>query len=239
MLLEELTMLEFVEGLKKTRTVVIPYGSVEEHGFHLPLSTDTVHIYETARAASSKRPLFVAPPIHYGLCRSTSGHPGTITIKAGTLRRLTIDIVTSLYSQGLRNFILISGHAGGTHLAAITDAGEELLSALPEANIAVLSILDLVGRAARGLVETAGDSHAGEVETSVMLYLRPEWVKGTSPEEYPAFPNLILVRNKRKFWPNGVWGNPARANTEKGKKLLYAAADELVNLAERIEQFRE
>lgn len=232
-------MPEFAEGLKKTRTVVIPYGSVEEHGAHLPLSTDTVHIYEAAKAASLKRAFFVAPPIHYGLCRSSSGHPGTITIKGETLRKVTIDLVTSFYFQGLRNFILASGHAGGTHLAAITDAGEELLSILPEAKIAVLSILDLASNIPQGLVETVGDSHAGEVETSIMLYLRPEWVKGLSPEEYPTFPKPILVRNKKKFWLNGVWGNPSKASPEKGKKLFHLVSDELSKLVEKIEQFEE
>ncbi len=239
MILEEITMSEFAEGLEKTRTVVIPYGSVEEHGFHLPLSTDTIHIYEIARAASVKKPFFVAPPVHYGLCRSTSGHPGTITIKGETLRKITRDIVISFYAQGLRNFILISGHAGGTHLAAITDAGEELLSICPEAKIAVLSILDLIGNVSQGLVETPGDSHAGEVETSIMLYLRPHWVKGLSPEEYPAFPKPILVRNKRKFWPNGVWGNPSKASPEKGKTLFRLVSDKLIEMVQTIEQFKE
>lgn len=157
MILEEITVSEFVEGLKKTRTVIVPYGSVEEHGSHLPLGTNTVHIYEVAKEACLQRPLFLAPPVPYGLCRSTSGHPGTITIKSHTLRQLTIDIVTSLYSQGLRNFILISGHAGGTHLAAITDAGEELLSTCSEAKIAVLSVLDLIKNVTSGLVKTPDD----------------------------------------------------------------------------------
>lgn len=239
MILEEITMPEFVEGLKATRTVIIPYGSVEEHGPHLPLSTDTVHIYEVAKSASLKRNVFVAPPLHYGLCRSTGGHPGTITIKAETLRKVTLDLVASLYSQGLRNFLLVSGHAGGTHLAAITDAGEELLSICPEAKIAVLSVLDLLRNIASGVVETPRDAHAGEVETSIMLYLRPKWVKGTASEEYPAFPGPILVRNKRKFWPNGVWGNPSKASLEKGQDLFHLVSEELVQLVEKIENFKE
>lgn len=86
MLIEEMTMAEFEEGLKLTRTVYIPFGSIEEHGNHLPLSTDTIQAYEVGKKAALLIPLFVAPPIHYGSCRSTSCHPGTISISTSTLK---------------------------------------------------------------------------------------------------------------------------------------------------------
>jgi creatinine amidohydrolase len=239
MLLEEITMPAFIEGLSKTRTVIVPFGSVEEHGAHLPLGTDTVHVYELARETCSIRPIFIAPPVWYGLCKSTSGHPGTITISGQTVRLLAIEIVTSLYQQGLRNFILISGHAGGTHMSALVDAGEEILRSLKEARVAVLTVLDLVASIADGLVETENDSHAGEVETSLMEFLRPGQIAGTSPKEYPALPKHILVRNKRAFWPGGVWGDPAKSSRGKGETILKKEAKLLAELAYRLESFNE
>src|SRR6266568_8016814 len=128
MLIEEMTMAEFAEGLARTRTVYIPFGSVEEHGNHLPLSTDTIQAYEVGKAVACKIPLFVAPPVHYGCCRSTACHPGTISITTGTLKSLLKDIVRSCRTQGLRNFIVLTGHAGGTHRMALQDAGEELIA---------------------------------------------------------------------------------------------------------------
>ena len=71
MLVTGLTMPAFEEGLKKTRTIVLPFGSVEEHGQHLPLGTDTIQMFELALLAAKRRPLFVGPPVYYGLCRST------------------------------------------------------------------------------------------------------------------------------------------------------------------------
>lgn len=87
----------------------------------------------------------------------------------------------------------------------------------------MLTVLDLGTEAWQDILETPGDSHAGEVETSVMLHLHPQWLQGTAPEEYPSFPKHILVRNKRAFWPGGVWGNPATASSEKGRLLLERA----------------
>ena len=231
MVIAEMTMTEFSAGLKKTRTVLVPFGSTEEHGSHLPLDTDTLHAIEVSRRLAETRDIFVAPPVHYGVCRSTSEHPGTISISTETLKALTIDIVTGLYRQGLRNFILLSGHAGGTHMAALTDAGEKLLQLFPEARIAVLTEFMLVAKTGRQLIETEGDSHAGEIETSRILHSHPHLVKGTSRREFPTFPSGILVRNKQKFWAGGVWGDPGKANAEKGaelEKLVIAALGELV-----------
>ena len=103
MIIEEMTMTEFVAGLDKTRTVLIPFGATEEHGEHLPLSTDTLHAVEVGRKLAERRAIFIAPTVPYGVCRSTSCHPGTLSIRTETLKALAIDIVTALYRQGLRN----------------------------------------------------------------------------------------------------------------------------------------
>lgn len=239
MLIEELTMAEFCSGLEKTRTVLIPVGSVEEHGDHLPLATDTIQAVEVAKKAAQLVPLFVAPAIPYGNCRSTSCHPGTISISTTTLKALVSDIVSSLYLQGLRNFIILSGHAGGAHCLALQEVGEKLLAALVESRVAVVTEYDLAKEEGRALVETPRDAHAGEIETSRLLHSHPHLVKGTGREEYPSFPSGILVRDKRKFWPGGVWGNPTKATAEKGKEIEALVVAKVVELVERIENFSE
>lgn len=235
MIIEELTMSEFEEGLGRTRTVLIPFGSTEEHGCHLPLSTDTLQAIEVGRKLAERRPIFIAPPIHYGVCRSTSNHPGTISITTATLKALAIDIVSSLHSQGLRNFILLTGHAGGTHTAALIDAGEELLQRFGDIRMAVLTEYILAAREGRGIIETTDDSHAGEIETSRILYSHPHLVKGQGKREYPSFPEGILVRNKRKYWPGGVWGDPTLASADKGARLEDAVVNALERLAVQLE----
>jgi creatinine amidohydrolase len=239
MLIEELTMTEFCTGLTKTRTVLIPVGSVEEHGDHLPLATDTMQAVEVAKKASQLVPLFVAPPVNYGNCRSTSCHPGTISIRTATLKSLVADIVASLYVHGLRNFIVLSGHAGGAHCLALQEVGEELLAALPESRVAVVTEYTLAKEEGRALVETANDAHAGEIETSRLLYSHPHLVKGAGCEEYPNFPTGILVRDKRKFWPGGVWGDPTKATAAKGREIEALVVAKIVELVARIENFSE
>src|SRR3990172_9330169 len=123
---ENLTMIAFASLREQTRTVILPVGSVEEHGPHLPLGTDAFHAIELARRVAAVRPVLVAPPVYYGLCRSTREHPGTVSIAGSTLRALILDLGREFFRQGLRNLVVLCGHAGGTHMAAITDAGEPL-----------------------------------------------------------------------------------------------------------------
>ncbi len=235
----EITMDQFAAGLQKTRTVLIPFGSTEEHGSHLPLDTDTLHAIEVGRKLTRQRDIFVAAPIHYGVCRSSSQHPGTVSIRTETLKALTIDIVSSLYEKGLRNFVLLSGHAGGTHMASLTDAGEELLRHFADLRIAVLTEFMLAASEGRHLIETEGDSHAGEIETSRILHSHPQLVQGRAPAEFPDFPVGILVRNKQKYWPGGVWGDPGKGSAEKGRALEELVLKALHRLVDQLENFED
>ena len=239
MIIENMTMPEFEAGLQRTRTVLVPFGSTEEHGPHLPLATDTLQAFAVGRRLAERRPFFVAPPVPYGVCRSTSRHPGTLSISTATLRALAIDIVAALYSQGLRNFVLLTGHAGGTHTSTLIDAGEELLARFADLRIAVLTEYMLAAREGRGIIETPDDAHAGEIETSRILHSHPALVRGEAEREYPSFPTGILVRNKRRFWPGGVWGDPGKASAEKGERLEQAVVDALERLVAQLEQWRE
>ena len=178
---EKLTMPEFEAALKASRTVILPVGSIEEHGPHLPLGTDTFHALEVARRVAELRPVLVAPPVFYGICRSTREHPGTVSISGDTLRALLKDLGREFHRQGLRRLIFISGHAGGTHMCALVEAGEALLEEFADLRLAVVNILELLREvltARPDLVKTRGDSHAGEVETALMLAAHPDLVKG-------------------------------------------------------------
>lgn len=235
MLIPEITMNDFRAGLEKTQSVIIPFGSIEEHGPHLPLDTDTMQAWSVASLASQQRPVFVAAPIHYGVCRSTRNHPGTLSISTVTLRALTIDLCTSLYHQGLRFFVLLTGHAGGTHTSTLIDAGEVLLETFPDLRIAVVTEYMLASRAGKGIVETVGDAHAGEIETSRILHSHPHLVQGSAPAEFPRFPVGILTRKKQKYWPGGVWGDPAKATAAKGQEIESLVVSALLQLLEQLE----
>ncbi len=211
MLLENITMSDFERGLKKTKTLIVPFGTIEEHGSHLPLSTDTIQVYEVCKEVAQRVNVFVAPPLHYGVLTSTRNHHGSIGISPDSLRMAVRDIIKSAYSRGLRNFILISGHAGGIHMSALREVGEGLIEEIDDIKIAVISEYDMIRKESERFVETKDDGHAGEIETSRILYLTPNLVKGRAKEEYPKFPAPFIVRDKVKCWKGGVWGNPAKA----------------------------
>ncbi len=231
-------MPEFDDLRGRARSVILPVGSIEEHGPHLPLGTDTFHALEVARRVAEKRPVVIAAPCFYGVCRSTSDHPGTVTISAETLRALMRDLGREFYRQGFRCLALVSGHAGATHMAALVEAAEALLQELPLLRVAVVSLLDLL-REVLGerpsLVKTPGDGHAGEIETAVMLASYAHLVQGTAPAEWPAFPKYLLVRNKRRYWPGGVWGNPGAASAAQGEEILEAQAERLARVIALLE----
>ncbi|MGQ9687677.1 MAG: creatininase family protein [Desulfobaccales bacterium] len=229
----DLRMPEFDTWRRQHRAVLLPVGSVEEHGPHLPLGTDAFHAIELARRVAELRPVLVAPPLFYGLCRSTREHPGTVSISGDSLRMLVTDLGREFYRNGMRQLLILSGHAGGTHMAALTEAGEMLLAELPELSVAICNILDLLQEvlAARPeLVQTKGDAHAGEVETALMLAAYPHLVEGRAPAEWPTFPKYVLVRDKRRYWPAGVWGDPGPATAAQGEALLQAEAERLAKV---------
>ncbi|MBI5588648.1 MAG: creatininase family protein [Deltaproteobacteria bacterium] len=236
MLIGEVTMKEFEKSLKKSRTLIIPFGTVEAHGAHLPLNTDTLIIREVVRKAADKTGVYMAPPVQYGVCTSTGQHPGTIGITAETLRRLATDIVRDAYKKGLRNFILISGHGGSLHVSAMKESAEALKEELDGIKIAALSIYEILGKEADEIAETKNDSHAGEIETSLVLHLAPRLVKGTSKEEYPALPKPVVVKDKVRYWPGAVWGDPGKATVEKGERMFNIMVESVCNLVKKLDR---
>jgi creatinine amidohydrolase len=236
---EHLTMPGLEALRQQTQTVILPLGSLEEHGPHLPLGTDTFHAIEVARRVGLLRPVLVAPPLFYGMCRSTREHPGTVSISGDALRTMLLSLGREFYRQGMRHLVFISGHAGGTHMSAILDTGEQLLAELAEVRVAVVNLLDLLREVVADkpdLVQTRGDSHAGEVETAIMMAAHPDLVRGTAPEEWPKFPKYVLVRNKRHYWRGGVWGNPAPATAAQGEAILAAEAVRLSLIIDKLEE---
>jgi creatinine amidohydrolase len=236
---EDLRMPEFEAWCGKHLTILLPVGSLEEHGPHLPLGTDTFHAIEVARRVAQLRPVLVAPPLFYGLCRSTREHPGTISISGDTVRALVTELGREFYRNGLRKVLILSGHAGGTHMAALVEAGEQLLADFLDIHVAICNILDLLREvltARPELVKTKGDSHAGEVETALMLAAYPHLVEGSAPAEWPTFPKYVLVRDKRRYWPGGVWGDPGAATAAQGEAILQAEAERLAGVLDFLSQ---
>jgi len=235
-ILENITMKDFKKYLRRTRTIIFPFGTIEEHGSHLPLNTDSLIIQEVLKLVAKKAKFFLAPITNYGVCTTTGEHPGTIGITSKTLRMLSADLVIEAHKKGLRNFLLISGHGGSLHMSALKESAEILVKKLKDIRIAVFSPYDVLWRELSEITETPNDFHAGELETSIVLYLAPALVKGRAAEEYPGMPKPFVVRDKVKYWPGGVWGDPQKASVAKGKKAIELMVDKITEIIEAIEK---
>ena len=236
MLMENISSKEFEELKKETKTVIIPVGSVEAHGPHLPLSTDLYTIYEVCKLVAEKIKVLIAPPVYYGLCRSTKPLPGTLSLKGEILKALLLNIISESYRQGFRNFLILSGHAGGTHVAYLVDTAETFIEMHGDCKFFVADIYQLLKPVLKELDIPENDSHAGEWETSLILYFKPELVKAGAFEDYPSFPKFRVVSDKEKYWSSGIWGNPLKASTEKGKILANKLTEILVNQIKLLEK---
>ncbi len=208
--LSELSWPEIKQYLKRRKDVIVPLGSVEEHGYHLPLSTDTDIALAISRMVSERTGALLAPLIHYGVCNTTRGYPGTTSVTFDTMRSLINDILSSLMESGFRKVYFISGHLGSSHVAALKEA----------ARASGLSVffLDLRNVDISDIIETEA-FHACEAETSLMLHLHPEKVEMEKAVDEEIEHLTYDVRGITKT-KSGVWGYPTRASPAKGKAIF-------------------
>jgi creatinine amidohydrolase len=230
-LLEEMSWPEIEAGLKQTRTVILPVGATEEHGPHLPTITDTIQAMEVARAVADRKNVFLAPPLHYGVCRSTRGFPGTITVSHDALRAFVKDLLISFTDSGFANVMILTGHAGGQHLAALEEACQMAVEER-DFRVSLVSLFDFIDASA---VQTPHDGHAGEMETSLMMVIRKDLVKGKPAEHFPVRPRFLIMKNVRHLMGNGVMGNPEPATPEKGKAFFDMAVIGVMGALEELE----
>jgi len=223
-LLGELTMIEAEKAARKGTVVILPVGSVEEHGKHLPLSTDSLQPEYVAAEAASKTGCLVAPAINYGVCKETASFPGTISISFDSLHNMVRDVLDELVRQGFKRLIVLSGHASPLHMFALRLAAHDVLGKYESetekyaVRVAVLSDYDFAYEL-RGKQFDERDGHGGEIETSRVLAIRPDLVKGDTEANFPEMPKFEVMNNLRGYWPNGIKGDPSKANSKKGKLI--------------------
>jgi len=195
--------------------VLVPLGSTEQHGPHLPLSTDTLIARAVAEraaealAAEAAGPVLVAPAIEYGASGEHAGFPGTVSIGHEALRALLVETVRS-FALWAGRVVFVNGHGGNvpTLDAALGQMRGEGHDAA------------WVGCGVPG-----GDAHAGLTETSVMLHLAPGLVRtadaapGDTRPLAEVLPEMI-ARGVRAVSPSGVLGDPSGATPEQGRDIL-------------------
>jgi creatinine amidohydrolase len=230
-LLEEMSWPEIEAELRQTRTVILPVGATEEHGPHLPTITDTIQAMEVARAVADRKNVFLAPPLHYGVCRSTRGFPGTITVSHDSLRAFVKDLLISFNDSGFTKVMILTGHAGGQHMAALEEACQMAVEER-DFRVSLVSLFDFIDASA---VQTPHDGHAGEMETSLMMVIRKDLVKGKPAEHFPIRPRFLIMKNVRHLMGNGIMGNPEPATPEKGRAFFDMAVEGVMEALDELE----
>jgi creatinine amidohydrolase/Fe(II)-dependent formamide hydrolase-like protein len=241
-LLGELTWIRAKERLSEVDLAILPVGSIEQHGPHLPLDTDAFDAnylaYQVANLCSDPKPL-VLPLIPYGISYHHEDFSGTISVSPDTLSRLVYEVGLGSARNGIKKLVIINAHGGNVpalqfasqminrdaHIFTCVESGET-----SEADI-------------HSMIETPNDVHAGEVETSTALAARPGLVRLEKARKFvPRFSSRYLnFSTKRsvewyaktsKISPSGVLGDPTKASAEKGKRILDLMISHLVEFIE-------
>ncbi len=236
--LDELSTKE-IEKAAKARTVAIfPIGSVEEHGTHLPLCTDSIQSEYIALEVAKRTGCLVAPPLRYGICNAGRNFAGTLTIEFDSLFGIVRDILSELVRNGFHRIIVMSGHAGSTHMAALKLAAQKVVQenvdteTSNKTRIMVLSDYDFAYELKETLSISNRDGHAGTIETSRVMGIRPKLVKAKGEVSWPQMPRFEVVADPERFFPSGVIGDPTAASAEKGKQINEYIISQVVKLVD-------
>lgn len=196
--------------------LAVPLGSTEQHGPHLPLSTDTdIALALCQRLAMARSDVVVAPALPYGSSGEHAGFAGTLSIGQAALEHLLVELVRSA-NDTFNHVLLVSGHGGNAEPLRKAETtlhreGRDVLTFLPR---------------------WEGDAHAGRAETSLQLALYPWLVayeKATVGNVRPLWQLLPALQRDgiRAVSPNGVLGDPTGANPVEGAALLDRLTDDL------------
>ena len=259
--LAEMAYPDIREFLAKSDVVMIPFGSCEMHGEHLPLGTDTYQIAAITKRAAEIADVPYTDPLMYGYSphhvRQVNSGIGTITLTASTLNAVLYDIGRSLVHHGFNKLVYVCGHA--SNLKVIDplirrlryDTGALVAMARPFGE----RYLGIIQEFIEGGPEETPGWHAGELETAqVMAYDEslvrmdrakigkahaPEWLPkefskndGTPGVMLDGYEYFTFAMEHGEFAPEGIMGNPFRATPEKGKKCVEAYAQHVAKALE-------
>ena len=247
---DELTWPEINEAVQAKKVVLLPIGSTEQHGHHLPLDVDNFLARSVCVAAARQAPreLLIMPTIPYGYNEHALDFPGTIDVAYDHFINYCLDVCKSIVHAGFDRIVLVDGHGSNEHLCEFiarraTLETDALVASTMWTNLAI-EAFEAVRESGYG-----GAAHACELETSAYLYLDASRVHmdraqdhygGAAGAEGSRFLRVDLTRGwgpvKVVRWtssttPTGVSGAPTLATAEKGKVIIEGAAENLLAFA--------
>ncbi len=229
--------------------IVIPVGSCEQHGPHLPIDTDAFDAFWLSKKAAERAEcVLVAPPINYGVSMHHMDFPGTVSLSPPTLEQLAYEIAISLIKHGFKKIVFENAHGGNT--PALLAAAQRIKAENPKVFVAVDSV-NLIPDYIEKEIETVYDAHSGEFETSTTLANREEHVvKERIAKPQIRFPPCkytkmgLKERGPKVSWAfrikeissTGVVGDPTKASKEKGEEAWKLTIERLADLLKELDK---
>ena len=250
-LYQHLTWPEMREAAKAQPVVILPIGSVEDHGHHLPLDTDNFLIWSICETAAQKAPgeILLMPHIPYGFETHHRDFPGTIDIEMEHLLHFVLDVTKSVAHHGFRRILIADGHGSNMPILDLV-ARRTILET--DALCGCFIWPSLATKVINELRESpipGGMAHACELETSVYLHVdgpRVQMDKAVKEINVPASKFIwldlmqgspvMLMDHWTRFSRSGVVGDPTLATAEKGRKIFDAVVAALVELVREFKQ---
>jgi creatinine amidohydrolase len=197
--------------------LAVPVGSTEQHGPHLPLSTDTdVAVALCRRLAAARQHVLVAPEVAYGSSGEHTGFAGTLSIGQDVVESLLVELVRSA-TETFRQVVLVSAHGGNAE--PVARAARRLRAESRDVLLFTPNV--------------RGDAHAGRSETAIELAIRPSTVhmaraRPGDPRPIEELLPLLRAGGVRTVCASGVLGDPTGATADEGRVLLDSLALELI-----------
>ena len=248
---------------ERSDIILVPIGSCEQHGAHLPLGTDTITALEVSRRAAEKADVPYAPPLWAGYSpqhlRQPESGVGTITLRSATFTAVLYDMARSLIHHGWNKLVFVNGHGSNTKVI------DPLLRRIKYETGAFVALYKPYAERYIGLLDDLLENppdetpgwHASELETSQvmahdprMVHMDraaedraqvPEWLPesfiktdGAPDVEFDGYQYFVFPMDHAEFSKTGVIGNPMRATAEKGEQALDRFADHLVKALDRV-----
>ena len=208
---------------------IIPVGSLEQHGPHLPVMTDWAIAGELGKRVAEKMNAFLLPALPISTCREHMGKKGSVWMEPVTFYQMMTDIIMSLKLQGFKKVAILQCHGGVfmmTPLVRDLNARHN-----PDLMVALADSCAFMNRMYQeGIVQTNTELHAGEQETSQILAIAPETVHMDRVVDFvPDVPRPYLSYGSIfRASSSGVWGEPSYATAEKGEKIFRRTAELMV-----------
>jgi creatinine amidohydrolase len=226
----EYTSDDFKRISEKVNTIIIPIGSVEAHGHHLPLGTDIFSPRLFCENLNKKigEKIWIAPGISYGQSYDLSIYPGTVTMPSEVMAEYIYYVGKSFYENGLKNIIFFNGHGG--NITALSLAAEKLVPL----GASIMTINWWLDFSSDILTITEGQGHGGEDETSAILYYNEELVQMDKAMKNPikqGIPVRFKDRGKTIF-QDALTGDATLATKEKGEKIFELLEDKIIDRIE-------